>query len=292
VSDNFTKLKLDWLDELVCDPSLSPFAFCVAYVLSTYVNRKSGTAWPKHETIAERIKCSRDGVRKAIRGLLELGYLGLVKGRGRGHSNCYRLQLKKGDSHHPFQTAERVTTVPKKGDGRRRKGVQPSPQNPLKNPLKNPTNADPPAGSLATALPTGALARPPCSEQPEPKTAAQAKNGGAEWLAHIQLNPYAEQQRLDREITAIIGPQYWELPEDRMTKLRDGCGKGNITADELRATFSNGAPAATGTLIGGIGEQSEDAEFAVAARGKRAADCKRAELDAVLAENRARKNVT
>jgi hypothetical protein len=288
VSDDaktFTKLKLDWLEKIACDRALRHLDFRVAFVLSTYFNRKTGMAFPKHETLAKRIGCSRDAVRKAIHRLIKRRrYLALVEGRGRGHSNSYRIPLK-GDDHPPFQSVKQGTADPEKGDGRLEKGGRPFLQNPVKNPLTNPTGQDDEGDERATAPPTGALARPP-NEQAEAKRPVQEKNNGAAF-AHKQLNPHADRQRFDRAIAAEIGEQYWLLPEERAVELRDGLSKGTIGPADLRAQFPNSAPAAPLTPPPGIAEQTDPPEIVNAARGKRPSDWSRTELDALYGGRRA-----
>jgi Helix-turn-helix domain len=136
VADEFVKAKFEWLDEIVRDPAITPFTFCVAYVLSNHFNRlKNGYAWPAHKTLAEQLGCHRDSVKKAIRNLIEAKYLYCTEERGRGHSNWYRM--KNGDSDAPLfggkqsSSNKRGTAVPQKGDGHPAKGVPPGPQNPL-----------------------------------------------------------------------------------------------------------------------------------------------------------------
>src|SRR5262249_49748399 len=155
------------------DPAMTPFTACVAHELVTFMNRKTGDAWPSHEKIAERLNASQSGVKKAIRRLKCAGYLDVSQGRGRTHTNHYRLRPKKGPSEDRFfknaSSRKRVLTRSEKGPGEDEKRPRLGPQNPSINPLMNPTGTDGEADERATALPTGALARPPKSEKTEAK---------------------------------------------------------------------------------------------------------------------------
>jgi hypothetical protein len=242
VTDHFTKDKFAWLDKLARHLSVTHFTFRVAYVLaSTFLNRRTGSAWPSHKKLAGLVNGKEEGVRAAIRQLVNAGYLQRdEEARGRGHTNVYRLIHKNRDGHTGISDSggNRKTgiAIPKNRDCHTKKPGSPSPQNPFKNPLKNPTGADAEAGSLATALPTGALARPPKGEQAEAKRAVQARNSAVA-LSVRPPNPHADLQRVEREITAIIGEQYWMLPEDRATDLRDGWSKGKIGPADLALNF-------------------------------------------------------
>jgi len=288
MSDDFTRKKLDWLDAVRRDPALTTFTKCVAHELATFFNRKTGDAFPSHETIAKRLYASPSGVKKAIRRLERAGYLDVSQGRGRTHTNHYRPRLKKGPSEDRFPNdgskAKRVLAGREKGPGEDEKGSRLGPRNPSINPLMNPTGADGEADERATAPPEGALARPPKSEQAKAKRADRG-NGEAAPSARKQPNPHAERQRAEAEISNVIG---WrcliDLPEGRVDELCRQWIEKKKSADDLRAEFLNGAPAATVTPRADIGEQTDDTELATAARAKRPADCNRTELEAVHAE--------
>jgi hypothetical protein len=258
----FTKAKFDWQDAIRRDSDLTRFDCCVAQELSSFFNRHTGEAYPSHQTIAGKLNASRSGVKKSLLRLAHAGYLEVTEGRGRTHTNRYRMRLKKGPVWDPFRgwsNAQRVPDRTKKGPAQAQKRSPAGPQNPVTNSLKNPS-VDAPAGSLATALPTGALPRPPCGKQAEPKRAAQGKNGSGAPLARTQLNPHAEQQQFDRELTEIIGEQYWLLPEDQRAKLHDDWSKGKLSADDVRAKFSSSSPAPTVMPTAGIAEQTKRPE--------------------------------
>jgi hypothetical protein len=152
----------------------------------------------------------------------------------------------------------------------------------------NPSGADREADERATALPTGALARPPKSEQAEAKR-TDRRNGEAAPSARKQPNPHAERQRAEAEIAKVIGWQrLTELPEERVNELCQQWIEKKKSADDLRAEFPNSAPVATVTSRTGIGEQTGGTELATAARTRRPVDCSRTDLEAVHADRRER----
>ena len=237
MADDFTRNKLDWVDAIRRDRAMTRLDACVAAELAAFLNRKTGDAWPSHEKVAERLNASRSGVKKAVRRLERAGYLDVSQGRGRTHTNHYRPRLKKGPSEDRFQRAERVLARPEKGPGEDEKRSRIGTQNPCTNPLINPTGVDGKADEQATALPTGALARPPNGGQSKAKSTVREKNGAAVWSTRPEPNPHADQQRCEREIAAVIGwEKYGSLPEDVAAELRDGWSKGKIGPGELFRT--------------------------------------------------------
>jgi hypothetical protein len=129
-------------------------------------------------------------------------------------------------------------TITQNRDGHTENPGQPSHHNPSCKPMNNPSSSgNESAGERASALNNGAPARPPLGKQPEPRRAVQERTGGAAPPPHSQLNPHAEQQRFDRELTEIICEQYWLLPDDQRDELRDDWSKGKLSADDVRAKF-------------------------------------------------------
>jgi hypothetical protein len=281
VSDDFTRRKLDWIDAIRRDRAMTRLDACVAAELAAFLNRKTGDAWPSHEKIAERLNGSRSGVKKAVRRLERAGYLDVC---GRTHTNHYRPRLKKGPSEDRFQRAERVLARPEKGPGEDEKRSRIGPQNPCTNPLINPTGVDGKADEQATALPTGALARPPKREQTEAKRAVREKKCSAAPSARTP-SPHADHQRCEREIADVIGwDSFCELPDDTRAELCRLWSEKKIGLEELRAEFPNSALTAAVTPATGIVNGADHAEVAKAAREKRPADCNRTELEVVHAE--------
>jgi len=290
VGNDFTKTKLAWLDRLARDRNVTPFAFRVGYVLaSTFLNRGTGTAWPSHKKLAALVNGTEEGVRAAMRQLVNTRHVERdEEARGRGHTNVYRLIHKNRDGHTGISDGGVVkktgTAKPKTRDSHTEKPGSPSPQNPFKNPLKNPTGADGEADERATAHPTGALARPPKSEQAKAKRADRG-NGEAPPSARKQPNPHAERQRAEAEIAGVIGwRRLIDLPEGRVDELCRQWIEKKKSAADLRAEFPNGAQVATVTRTVGIGEQADRTEAGNAARAKKPVDCNRTDLEAIHAE--------
>lgn len=90
LSDNFTRGRMKWLDQLAADEAMRD-AFRLGYVLTGYMNRETGEAWPTQETLADRTGLSIRSVRDQLRALVAAGYLECKAGRGRHTPNVYRL---------------------------------------------------------------------------------------------------------------------------------------------------------------------------------------------------------
>ena len=83
--------KFDLLDTVAQDDRVSPGGFRLLYLLvSRFMNRDTGEAWPSLETLAGALGIDERQVRRLIRELSEAGYL-LAKRGGAGRPNCYSL---------------------------------------------------------------------------------------------------------------------------------------------------------------------------------------------------------
>lgn len=156
MSDDFTKNRLAWLEQVAVDRDLAPQAARIAIILATrYLNRETQTAWPSRETMAEDLGVT---VKAVARGLVSLetgGHLAVEHGRGRGRSNVYRLALK-GDAGVPindkkrgrerplfeeekgsFASVKGDVSVPKRGHFCPEKGSQTTPK-PYEEPYEEP----------------------------------------------------------------------------------------------------------------------------------------------------------
>jgi hypothetical protein len=89
-SDKFARRRFDWLDKLAREPRLPHLAFRLAYVISGFVNRDSGDAWPGQGRLASEIGVDERTIRNNINRLVELGHLEVTAARGRGNTNRYR----------------------------------------------------------------------------------------------------------------------------------------------------------------------------------------------------------
>lgn len=92
VPGGFQAAKEAWLKALIAHP-VSAGALAVAVAISTFLNRKSGEAWPSHETLADMTNRNRSTVWRAIHHLERLNLLEVRRGRGRHITNRYRPLL-------------------------------------------------------------------------------------------------------------------------------------------------------------------------------------------------------
>lgn len=92
MADTFTQDKLIWLEQASIDPGISPAAFRTAFVISTFVNRATGEAWPSLGLLAAARGTDEKTVRRSINELVEAGYLGKRRG-GNGTANRYRMVI-------------------------------------------------------------------------------------------------------------------------------------------------------------------------------------------------------
>jgi hypothetical protein len=112
-SDDYTKDRFDWLDQVAADPKLPASAFKVSYAIATSLWRNKGTvtlvtpdtkesdnvreAWIGTRDLADMISMSRFTVMNMVDRLKERGHLEFDPGKqGRGHANHYRL-VRKGE---------------------------------------------------------------------------------------------------------------------------------------------------------------------------------------------------
>jgi hypothetical protein len=89
-SDSFTREKFDWLDRIAGDPRLPATASRLAIVLTRYLNRQSGEAWPSVARLADDLSTAENTVRAALKALKKCGHLTVEIGGGNA-SNRYRM---------------------------------------------------------------------------------------------------------------------------------------------------------------------------------------------------------
>jgi len=83
-----------WLDALVRHPDQPRNVFRLGYVIATtFLNNTSGDAWPGQRRLARELGVDVSTVIRGIAWLVANGYLERSAGRGRGHTNHYRLTL-------------------------------------------------------------------------------------------------------------------------------------------------------------------------------------------------------
>lgn len=90
-----------WADALRADRNLTSGDRDVAAALASFVNRKSGTAWPSLAAIAKKLNKSERQIRRSLSKLAKLGYLN-AEGKGgtvrtanglQGRTRIYKLSL-------------------------------------------------------------------------------------------------------------------------------------------------------------------------------------------------------
>ena len=130
MSDDFTRERFMWLEQVAADRELSRLALHVAFALSGYVNRETGEAWPSQSRLADDCGLTRNGLRNAIDALRLRGHLHVAAGQGRANSSRYRwIIAEKGNSHCPiasvkgqrplpYSDPKRATAVTEKGNSR------------------------------------------------------------------------------------------------------------------------------------------------------------------------------
>ncbi len=79
-------------NQVMDDQRLGRLEMAVYQGITRHANPKTGESWPSTETIARYARCSRNSVFKALKRLVELGYLVMKSGQGRG-VNHYWVKL-------------------------------------------------------------------------------------------------------------------------------------------------------------------------------------------------------
>lgn len=96
MADDFTEIQFNWLSQVARDATLPPAAARLAIILSRYVNRETGDAWPSIPTLAEALGTVENSVRKALKAMVAGGHLEIKAGGGRNTTNRYRWRVKAG----------------------------------------------------------------------------------------------------------------------------------------------------------------------------------------------------
>ncbi len=96
---------------ILADPRLSPTDLRILSLLLAHRNAKSGKAWPKRQTIADKAHVHPETVTKSTAKLVECGYLVKTKGQGRGHITVYTFPL--ADQRQAQRKAAQAQAAPK-----------------------------------------------------------------------------------------------------------------------------------------------------------------------------------
>jgi biotin operon repressor len=155
----FVRDMFQWLRQVAADQGLPPLSARVAIVVSQYINRKTGTAWPTQETLANRLGVSRRAINRNIKALAARGHLNVTATRGRHKPNIYRLALKNETSPSHIQPnkcasgvtlskSENVTPVPINETHEANNCDACGSQNHLSQPIEEPSEREPTRSNL------------------------------------------------------------------------------------------------------------------------------------------------
>jgi hypothetical protein len=93
LSADWTRRKLSWLEAVACDRRTRGLPLAVAVVIAVrYLNSESENAWPAVATLAKAVDTDRRSVQRALRGLIDRGWLSCARRDRR--TNVYRITLR------------------------------------------------------------------------------------------------------------------------------------------------------------------------------------------------------
>lgn len=104
MSDNFTRDKLVWIEQIMFDVGLIAPSVRTGLVIAYHLNRKEGCARPSVPTMAKEIGVSENTVRSGIKALVARGHLVVEDGGGRNRANRYRILLLPRDRAAPAES--------------------------------------------------------------------------------------------------------------------------------------------------------------------------------------------
>ncbi|KAB0572614.1 helix-turn-helix domain-containing protein [Brucella pituitosa] len=102
MSDDFTRSRMVWLDQIYDDQALTTVSRDAAFRISRYFNRRgfasSGNlnAWPSYETLAKEAGCSPKTIQRAVTLLRERGHIVTNGNGGRSKALTYFAVIKVG----------------------------------------------------------------------------------------------------------------------------------------------------------------------------------------------------
>jgi len=113
--------RFEWLKAVTQAENLLPAAKVIATALSVqFANDETRQIDPEVTTLADCVKTSVDTVKRAIRALVDAGWLGKTEGRGRGNRTSYTLlspgkiisfsTQKKGGTSAPFHYKDKQSS--------------------------------------------------------------------------------------------------------------------------------------------------------------------------------------
>jgi DNA-binding MarR family transcriptional regulator len=90
IAGSFHALKDRWLRAVARYPNLSGADYAVVMAISTYLNSRSGVAWPSIKRLANDINRDQSMVWRSINRLEKFNLLEVSRARGRNRPNRYR----------------------------------------------------------------------------------------------------------------------------------------------------------------------------------------------------------
>jgi hypothetical protein len=109
---DLTRHRFAWLDALARHEDQPPNVFRLGYLIASYVNRKTGDAWPGQDRLARELGVGLSTVRRGRAWLVANAYLKITAGRGRGRTHHYQLTLPGQIRTETPQQRPRLTARP------------------------------------------------------------------------------------------------------------------------------------------------------------------------------------
>ncbi|GAB3443773.1 helix-turn-helix domain-containing protein [Insolitispirillum peregrinum] len=145
----FREVKLQWLQALSCDGSLSDCAKTIAlYIVTTHMNGHTEKAWPSYQTIADATGKSVKTIQRAVRELEERGWFDVQRGNGVRHNTVYSPTeasitraieaREKADKVVPLRPEKGGQNCPQRGTNLSPEGGQNCPPNLEKKKINKP----------------------------------------------------------------------------------------------------------------------------------------------------------
>ena len=218
----FREIKLQWLQLLSCDRTLSDCAKSVAlYIVTTHLNGHTEKAWPSYQTIADSMGKSVKTIQRAVRELETSGWLEVRRGNGVGHNTEYRPSAgsilraaelrEKTDKYVTLRPREGGQACPGRGAELSGKGGQNCPANLEKEKIYKPNGR---ADVRKTDLPSPAI--------PQVFLAGGQETQVSEWRSWLDRHnlPSLEELTIEEIRNGRSGfrlPSYWP-PKDHDPK--------------------------------------------------------------------------
>lgn len=143
--DGFTRQRLAWLDAVMADPAVTAAGFRLAYAISGFINRATGDAWPSQETLAARLGMTPRNVRNLIDQLAARGHLTIIRSKGRGNVNRYRLARtapEKRNGASAFRPEKQERAFPFSEREKRKSSVGKEERDFRQNPIEEPFDGE------------------------------------------------------------------------------------------------------------------------------------------------------